>query len=109
MGESLNTNRATDGDRQSLRCPGKIRLPQKKTAEKALIPLPPAGLAHLFYANPKVVQTDAPHRQTVGLSANRGTAQIANLRKEMKGIRTATLWPTWTFERLEVPSLQGRA
>ena len=77
---------------------------KKKTAEKALIPLPPTGLACFFYANPKVMQTHMQHRQAVGLPGVKGIAQSANLRKGMKRIRTAALWPTESVEHSEMPS-----
>ncbi|MGG7555018.1 hypothetical protein [Pseudomonas sp. ES3] len=40
---------------------------KKKTAEKALIPLPPTGFVSFVYANPDVVQTNLQARRAVGL------------------------------------------
>jgi hypothetical protein len=45
----------------------KIPRAKKKEVEKALIPLPPAGSASDFYANPDVVQTNLRARRAVEL------------------------------------------
>lgn len=50
---------------------------KKKTDEKALIPLPPTGLASFFCANPDVVQTNLQPRRAVGLCSRSAIAQNA--------------------------------
>jgi hypothetical protein len=49
----------------------------KKTAEKALIPLPPTGFASFFCANRNVVQMILQPRRAVGLCSKAGVSQFA--------------------------------
>ena len=49
----------------------------KKPSEKALIPLPPTGLASFFCANSDVVQTNLQPRRAVGLCRGWAIAQNA--------------------------------
>jgi len=50
---------------------------KKKTPEKALIPLPPTGLASFFCANPNVVQTNLQPKWAVGICRGAAIAQSA--------------------------------
>jgi len=56
---------------------GEFRWAKKKTSEKALIPLPPTGLASFFCAKPDVVQTNLQLRRAVGLCRGSAIAQSA--------------------------------
>ena len=49
----------------------------KKSSEKALIPLPPTGLVSFFFANPDVVQTNRQPKRAVGLYSRSAIAQSA--------------------------------
>jgi hypothetical protein len=52
--------------RSGFRYGGKNCLADKKASKKALIPLPPTGLASFFCAIPDVVQTKLQARRAVG-------------------------------------------
>ena len=54
-----------------------ILIQNKKIKEKALIPLPPTGLASFFCANADVVQTNLQPRRAVGLCRGSAFAQNA--------------------------------
>ncbi|MEC4238280.1 hypothetical protein [Pseudomonas sp. DSV-1] len=60
-----------EGDESGL----KNRHGKKNFKEKALIPLPPTGLASFFCANPDVVQTILQPRRAVGLCSRSAIAQ----------------------------------
>ena len=57
---------------------------KKKQDEKALIPLPPTGLASFFCANPDVVQTNLQPRGAVGFCRRSPIAQNVKFCREMK-------------------------
>lgn len=79
----------------------------KKTSEKALIPLPPTGLASFFYANPDVVQTNPQPRPAVGLCRGSAIAQNERFGREMKRGCTAALQAVTKGIKLECPDSLG--
>ena len=79
----------------------------KKTSEKALIPLPPTGLASFFCANPDVVQTNLQPRRAVGLCRRSAIAQNERFFSEMQRYYTAALQAVTSGARLEAPVSLG--
>lgn len=76
---------------------------EKKSSEKALIPLPPTGLASFFCANADVVQTNLQPKRAAGLCRGSAIAQNAKSCREMKRACTAARGAVTDGVLLEYP------
>jgi hypothetical protein len=86
---------------------GEFCCAKKKTSEKALIPLPPTGLASFFCANSKVVQTTLQTKPAVGVHRRSLISRFAKFGRKVQPGCTAGPRIALGGQSLQPPVLLG--